>query len=225
MNMDIDFRLDGRAGAPLLVLSNSLGTTFDMWQAQLPAWCEHFHVLRYNQRGHGATPLPATPLRLETLGNDVVALLDRLGAPSAHFCGISMGGLTGLWLNRYHPQRIDRLVVANTAARIGSAEGWQLRAQQVRGEGLAAVAAASPSRWFTEAFLQRSPQQVAALVDGLAAGDAAGYAACCDALAQADLRDQTRQMARPMLVIAGSMIRSPPWRTPNFWSPTRHMPG
>ncbi|SQI42782.1 3-oxoadipate enol-lactonase 2 [Serratia plymuthica] len=113
------------------------------------------------------------------------------------------GGLTGLWLNRYHPQRIDRLVVANTAARIGSAEGWQLRAQQVRCEGLAAVAAASPSRWFTEAFLQRSPQQVAALVDGLAAGDAAGYAACCDALAQADLRDQTRQMPRPMLVIAG----------------------
>ncbi|MBL3524366.1 3-oxoadipate enol-lactonase [Serratia plymuthica] len=203
MNMAIDYRLDGRAGAPLLVLSNSLGTTFDMWQAQLPAWCEHFRVLRYNQRGHGATPLPATPLLLETLGNDVVALLDRLGAPSAHFCGISMGGLTGLWLNRYHPQRIDRLVVANTAARIGSAEGWQLRAQQVRGEGLAAVAAASPSRWFTEAFLQRSPQQVAALVDGLAAGDAAGYAACCDALAQADLRDQTRQMARPMLVIAG----------------------
>jgi len=132
MNMDIDYRLDGRAGAPLLVLSNSLGTTFNMWQAQLPAWCEHFRVLRYNQRGHGATPLPETPLRLETLGNDVVDLLDRLGAPSAHFCGISMGGLTGLWLNRYHPQRIERLVVANTAARIGSAEGWQQRAQQVR---------------------------------------------------------------------------------------------
>ncbi|VEA66491.1 3-oxoadipate enol-lactonase 2 [Serratia plymuthica] len=203
MNMDIEYRLDGRAGAPLLVLSNSLGTTFDMWQAQLPTWREHFRVLRYNQRGHGATPLPRTPLRLETLGNDVIALLDRLDAPSAHFCGISMGGLTGLWLNRYHPQRIDRLVVANTAARIGSSEGWQQRAQQVRSEGLAAVAAASPSRWFTGAFLRRSPQRVAALVDGLAAGDAAGYAACCDALAQADLRDQTRQMARPMLVIAG----------------------
>lgn len=203
MNMDIEYRLDGRAGAPLLVLSNSLGTTFDMWQAQLPTWYEHFRVLRYNQCGHGATPQPRTPLRLETLGNDVIALLDRLDAPSAHFCGISMGGLTGLWLNRYHPQRIDRLVVANTAARIGSAEGWQQRAQQVRNQGLAAVAAASPSRWFTEAFLQRSPQRVAALVDGLAAGNAAGYAACCDALAQADLRDQTRQMTRPMLVIAG----------------------
>ncbi|MGB8665303.1 MAG: 3-oxoadipate enol-lactonase [Serratia inhibens] len=203
MNMDIEYRLDGRAGAPLLVLSNSLGTTFDMWQAQLPTWYEHFRVLRYNQRGHGATSLPRTPLRLETLGNDVIALLDRLDAPSAHFCGISMGGLTGLWLNRNHPQRIDRLVVANTAARIGSSEGWQQRAQQVRHQGLAAVAAASPSRWFTEAFLRRSPQQVAALVDGLAAGNAAGYAACCDALAQADLRDQTRQMTQPMLVIAG----------------------
>ncbi|CAI1810146.1 3-oxoadipate enol-lactonase [Serratia proteamaculans] len=201
--MDIDYRLDGRAGAPLLVLSNSLGTTFDMWLAQLPVLSEHFHLLRYNQRGHGATPLPATPLRLEDLGQDVIALLDHLDAPSAHFCGISMGGLTGLWLNRYHPQRIKRLVVANTAARIGSAEGWQQRAQQVRNSGLTPIAAASPARWFNEAFLQQHPEQVVPLVAGLAAGSAEGYAACCDALAVADLRAEVASMTRPMRVIAG----------------------
>ncbi|VEI71586.1 3-oxoadipate enol-lactonase 2 [Serratia quinivorans] len=203
--MDIDYRLDGHAGAPLLVLSNSLGTTFDMWQAQLPVLSEHFHILRYNQRGHGATPLPTLPLRLEDLGKDVIALLDHLDAPSAHFCGISMGGLTGLWLNRYHPQRIRRLVVANTAARIGSAEGWQQRAQQVRHSGLAPIAAASPARWFSEAFLQQHPERVAPLVAGLAAGNAEGYAACCDALALADLRAEIVSMTRPMRVIAGEL--------------------
>ncbi|MDW5498786.1 3-oxoadipate enol-lactonase [Pseudomonas lundensis] len=201
--MDIDYRLDGRADAPLLVLSNSLGTTFDMWLAQLPALREHFHVLRYNQRGHGATPLPTTSLRLEDLGQDVIALLDHLDAPSAHFCGISMGGLTGLWLNRYHPQRIKRLVVANTAARIGGAEGWQQRALQVRTSGLAPIAAASPARWFSEDFLQQHPEQVAPLIVGLAAGNAEGYAACCDALALADLREEVASMMRPMRVIAG----------------------
>ncbi|CAI0748795.1 3-oxoadipate enol-lactonase [Serratia ficaria] len=201
--MDIEYRLDGPADAPLLVLSNSLGTAFEMWRPQLPALSERFRVLRYNPRGHGTTPLPTAPLRLDTLGNDVIALLDHLDAPVAHFCGISMGGLTGLWLNRYHPQRIGRLVVANTAARIGSAEGWQQRAQQVRERGLAPIAAASPARWFSEAFVQRHPEQVAPLVAALAAGNPQGYAACCDALAQADLRAETAAMSRPMRVIAG----------------------
>lgn len=201
--MDIDYRLDGRAAAPLLVLSNSLGTTFDLWQPQLLALSEHFRVLRYNQRGHGATPLSTRRLRLEDLGQDVIALLDYLDVPSAHFCGISMGGLTGLWLNRYHPQRIKRMVVANTAARIGNAEGWQQRAQQVRSQGLSSIAAASPARWFSEAFLQNHPEQVAALVAGLAAGNPEGYAACCDALSVADLRADVVSMSRPMQVIAG----------------------
>ncbi|RTG47738.1 alpha/beta fold hydrolase, partial [Serratia marcescens] len=145
--MDIEYRLDGPADAPLLVLSNSLGTTFEMWQPQLAALTERFRLLRYNQRGHGATPLAKAPLQLQQLAEDVITLLDHLDAPNAHFCGISMGGLTGLWLSRYHPERIGRLVVANTAARIGDAEGWRQRAQQVREHGLAPIAAASPARW------------------------------------------------------------------------------
>ncbi|QNK34191.1 3-oxoadipate enol-lactonase [Serratia sp. JUb9] len=203
--MEIEYRLDGPAGAPLLVLSNSLGTTLDLWQPQMALFTAHFRVLRYNQRGHGGTPLPAAPLTLEILGRDVVALLDRLDVERAHFCGISMGGLTGLWLNRYQPQRLQRLVVANSAARIGSAEGWHQRAQTVRRDGLAEIAAASPARWFSEEFQRREPQQVAALASQLAQGNAAGYAACCDALAQADLRAEVRHMPQPMLAIAGEL--------------------
>ncbi|VXC77244.1 3-oxoadipate enol-lactonase 2 [Enterobacterales bacterium 8AC] len=201
--MTIDYRLDGPSTAPLLVLSNSLGTTFELWQPQMAALTQRFRVLRYNQRGHGTTPLPAMPLTLDILGQDVIALLDKLDVKRAYFCGISMGGLTGLWLNRYHPQRFHKLAVANTAARIGSAEGWQQRAQQVQQTGLAPIAAASPARWFTEDFQRDQAQQVAVLVKQLAQGNAAGYAACCQALAQADLRAEVPHMAAPLLAIAG----------------------
>ncbi|AGB83087.1 3-oxoadipate enol-lactonase [Serratia sp. FGI94] len=203
--MEIEYRLDGPADAPLLVLSNSLGTTLDLWQPQMALFSAHFRVLRYNQRGHGGTPLPAAPLTLEILGRDVIALLDRLEVERAHFCGISMGGLTGLWLNRYQPQRLRRLVVANSAACIGSAEGWRQRAQQARRDGLAEIAAASPARWFSEEFRRREPQQVATLIARLAQGNAAGYAACCDALALADLRAEVTRMPQPMLAIAGEL--------------------
>ncbi|BFO10793.1 3-oxoadipate enol-lactonase 2 [Serratia rubidaea] len=203
--MEIEYRLDGPADAPLLVLSNSLGTTLDLWQPQMALFSAHFRVLRYNQRGHGGTPLSAAPLTLEILGRDVIALLDRLEVERAHFCGISMGGLTGLWLNRYQPQRLRRLVVANSAACIGSAEGWRQRAQQARSDGLAEIAAASPARWFSEEFRRREPQQVATLIARLAQGNAAGYAACCDALALADLRAEVARMPQPMLAIAGEL--------------------
>lgn len=203
--MEIEYRLDGQADAPLLVLSNSLGTTLDLWQPQMALFSAHFRVLRYNQRGHGGTPLSAAPLTLEILGRDVIALLDRLEVERAHFCGISMGGLTGLWLNRYQPQRLRRLVVANSAACIGSAEGWRQRAQQARRDGLAKIAAASPARWFSEEFRRREPQQVATLIARLAQGNAAGYAACCDALALADLRAEVARMPQPMLAIAGEL--------------------
>ncbi|PLR39630.1 3-oxoadipate enol-lactonase [Chimaeribacter californicus] len=201
--MEIDYRLDGPEQAPLLVLANSLGTTYTMWQPQMAALTAHFRVLRYNQRGHGNTPLPAEPLTLAQLGEDVITLLNAVGVEQAYFCGISMGGLTGLWLNRYAPSRFHALVVANTAARIGSREGWLERAAMVRAEGLKPVAEASPARWFSAEFIRRHPEQVNALTTALAAADAEGYAACCEALAGADLRSALPAMPRPMRVLAG----------------------
>ncbi|MGG2076251.1 alpha/beta fold hydrolase [Lelliottia nimipressuralis] len=126
--METEFCLDGPEGAPLLMLSNSLGTTWAMWQAQLPALTPHFRVLRYNTRGHGRSAVGQQPVTLERLGQDVIALLDHLDVDRACFCGISLGGLTGMWLNCHAPERFHRIVVANTAARIGQEEGWRQRA-------------------------------------------------------------------------------------------------
>lgn len=201
--MEIEFRLDGPEDAPLLVLSNSLGTTWEMWQAQITALTQHFRVLRYNTRGHGRSAVGSQPVTLERLGQDVIALLDHLDVQRAFFCGISLGGMTGLWLNRHAPERFCRIVVANTAARIGQEAGWRDRAATVREQGMDPVAQSAADRWFTPAFRQNNPEVVYPLIEQLAATPVEGYAACCDALAMADLRDDLTQMPRPMLVIAG----------------------
>src|SRR5471030_2234315 len=124
----VHYRLDGPANAPVLVLSNSLGTTLEMWAPQLDAFTAVFRVLRYDTRGHGGSAVLPGAYTLAQLGGDVLALLDALEIQRAHFCGISMGGLTGLWLGAHAPQRLNKLVVSNTAARIGTQEGWQSRA-------------------------------------------------------------------------------------------------
>ncbi len=201
--MKIEYRTDGVQGAPLLVLANSLGTTFDMWQPQMTALTRHYNVLRYNQRGHGRTPLPAGELSMDVLAQDVIALLDHLNVDKADFCGISMGGLTGLWLARYHPTRFRKMVVANTAARIGEAGNWHQRAQQVRKAGLSEVAAGSSTRWFTSNYIREHHPQVSRMVMQLSHASPQGYAACCDVLANTDLHAELAHIGLPLLAIAG----------------------
>lgn len=201
--MDLEYRLDGPETAPVLVLSNSLGTTWQMWQPQMADLTKHYRVLRYNTRGHGRSPAASGPVSLDSLGQDVLDLLDHLGIQRAFFCGISLGGMIGLWLNRHAPGRFHRIVVANTAARIGQSKGWLQRAATVRQQGMGSVASTAADRWFTPAFRQANPGVVKLLVDGLADTPTEGYAACCEALAHADLRHDVVAMNRPMLVIAG----------------------
>lgn len=200
--MNIHYRLDGPEKAPVLVLSNSLGTTLSMWDAQMPALTEHFRVLRYDTHGHGQTTKRGK-VTLSQLGEDVILLLDHLNIERASFCGISMGGLTGLWLARFAPERFDAIAVANTAAKIGEQAGWLSRARTVRSEGMGVVAAGSADRWFTPAFRQHQPAIVEQLCHQLAESDAEGYAECCDALAAADLRAEVAAITVPMLIIAG----------------------
>lgn len=200
----LHYQLDGPAAAPVLVLSNSLGTTLEMWQPQLEAFSRHFRVLRYDTRGHGGSSLGKGACTLTQLGQDVVRLLDALDIERAHFCGISMGGLTGQWLGIHAPQRMRRLVVCNTAARIGTATGWLDRASLVRRDGMNEVANGAAARWFTPGFIQQQPALVGRMIEQLRQGDAAGYAACCDALAVADLRRELKTIAVPMLVVAGA---------------------
>ncbi|SSG03749.1 3-oxoadipate enol-lactonase [Klebsiella quasipneumoniae] len=198
----LDYQLDGPEGAPVIVLSNSLGTTRAMWQPQIEALTAHFRVLRYDTHGHDKTTKNGK-VTLAQLGEDVIALLDHLNIDRAWFCGISMGGLTGLWLGRFAPERFYGLAVANTAARIGDQASWLSRARAVRQEGMAVVAAGAADRWFTHAFRQKAPEVVEALCHQLTHTDAEGYAACCEALAAADLRGEVGQIPLPTLIIAG----------------------
>lgn len=197
------YHTDGDRSRPCVVLSNSLGTDLGMWDAQAAVLCSDFFVLRYDTRGHGQSGRGSAPASIELLGQDVVALLDHLGVRQAHFCGISMGGLTGQWLGVHAPQRLGKLVLANTAARIGSAQGWHERAALVRREGMQSVASGAAGRWFTRAFIARNGELVAWMTRVLREQDPEGYAACCDALANADARPQLGQIRNQTLVVAG----------------------
>lgn len=200
--MTINYRLEGRDNAPVVVLSNSLGTDLSMWDGQRDALLAHFRVLRYDTHGHGQTPKTGK-VTLAQLGEDVLNIMTREGIDRAHFCGISMGGLTGLWLARFAPERFYSVTVANSAAKIGDQAGWLSRARTVRQEGMPVVAAGAADRWFTRAFRQKAPALVEPLVHTLAASNAEGYAACCEALAGADLRAEVGEITLPLLLIAG----------------------
>jgi 3-oxoadipate enol-lactonase len=196
-------RTAGDPARPCIVLSNSLGTDLSMWDPQTAALARDYYVLRYDTRGHGQSRRGTAPVTLERLGRDVVGLLDALAIPRAHFCGISMGGMIGQWLGIHQPQRLDKLVLANTAARIGTHEAWNARAAQVRADGMDGVADGAAARWFTPAFIALEPHRVARMIARLREQDREGYAACCAALAEADLRGAAASIGVPTLVIAG----------------------
>lgn len=200
----IHYETEGSPGLPALIFSNSLGTTLDMWDAQAREFGKNYHVIRYDTRGHGRSSSPAGPYTLAQLGGDVLALMDYLSISHAHFCGLSMGGLTAQWLGVYAHDRMDKLVIANSAARVGTADGWGQRARAAREEGLAGIADGAAGRWFTPDFIAREPERVAALVETMRQGSADGYAACCEALAVADLRDKIQTIPNATLIIAGS---------------------
>ena len=204
---ELNYRLDGPQGAPVLVLSNSLGTDLGMWDAQIPAFTEHFQVLRYDTRGHGQSLVSEGPYSIEQLGRDVLALMDALHIERAHFCGLSMGGLIGQWLGIHAGERLNKLVVCNTAAKIGEPSVWNPRIEMVLRDGPAAMAGlrdASIARWFTEDYAQAHPEQVKRITDMLAATSPQGYAANCAAVRDADFRDQLAAIKVPTLVIAGT---------------------
>lgn len=204
-----DFRIDlqGPEGAPVLVFSNSLGTTLEMWDAQAKTFSSQYRVLRYDTRGHGASIANAGPYQFSQLGGDVLSILDSLGIEQAHFCGISMGGLTGLWLGVHAGQRLRSITVANSAAKIGAEAAWRERAAMVRANGSAAMqtlAESSPSRWFTESFIASQPQVVQTAQAWIASIPPEGYASCCEALATEDLRAAISSIQTPTLLIGGS---------------------
>ena len=204
------YRIDGKAGAAPLILSNSLGTDLSMWDPQIPALTQSFRVIRYDARGHGRSAVTPGPYTIEQLGRDVLGLLDCIGIERAHFCGLSMGGMTGMWLAIHAGYRIDRLVLANTAARIPPLEMWNARIEKVNGGGMGVIAQAVLERWFTAGFLGAHPAQVAITRAMLEHTPAAGYVAACAAVRDMDQRNAIASIARPTLVIAGAFDAATP---------------
>jgi 3-oxoadipate enol-lactonase len=199
----IHYRLEGPSDAPVLMLSNSLGTDLDLWERQLGAF-PGFRVLRYDTRGHGGSDAPAGEYSLDLLGLDAVALLDATGVDRVAFCGISMGGAIAQWLALNAPDRVSRLVLANTAALFGVPAAWEERIETVRRDGMAALAPGILERWFTARFRQASPEAVAPVEAMLLACPPDGYAGCCAALRDIDLRADLARIAAPTLVIGGA---------------------
>jgi 3-oxoadipate enol-lactonase len=197
-------RVEGPPDAPVLVLSNSLGTDLSMWDAQMPALTARFRVLRYDTRGHGASAVTPGPYTIGELGRDVLRLLDALKIRRAHVCGLSMGGMTGMWLGVHASDRIGRMVLANTAPKIGTPEMWNQRIDNVRKGGMEAVVDTVLERWFTAGFRARAPEAVARMRAMLTATPAEGYSACCAAVRDMDQRDAIAGIRHPTLVIAGT---------------------
>lgn len=213
-DVHLHYRVDGNDFAPPLLLSNSLGTDLEMWSPQMQSLATHFRVIRYDTRGHGASSVPEGPYTIDQLGRDVVALLDHLKIARVHFCGLSMGGLIGLWLAVHVPERIDRLVVANTGAQIGTADGWNSRIDSIRDAGPGglpgSVVDAVVERWFTRRHRDVAPAGVERVRRMLTETSGAGYAANCAAIRDADLRPQLSAIGAPTLVVAGSQDPSTP---------------
>ena len=204
MTVALAYRVDGPDSGPPVVLSNSLGTTWAMWDAQVPALVRANRVVRHDHRGHGASPVPPGPYDIADFGADVVALLDRLDIERTSFVGLSLGGMVGMWVAAHHPDRIERLVLICTSARPGAPDAWAQRAALVDDGGTAAVAESVVARWFTPAFAQQQPDVVTEMTAMLLATPTEGYAASCRAIEGLDLRAECERIAVPTLVAAGA---------------------
>jgi 3-oxoadipate enol-lactonase len=203
-DVKLHYALDGKPSAPALLLSNSLGTSLEMWAPQLEQLSQHFYVIRYDTRGHGKSEVPPGPYSIAQLGTDAIGLLDHLKIERAHVCGLSMGGITAMWLALNYPSRIDRLVLCNTAAYIGPPDNWTSRAAAVQRDGVASIATAVVSRWLTPEYASANADQVEALIAMLSATSAEGYAANCIAVRDNDLRREVASIHAQTLIIAGS---------------------
>ena len=200
----IAYRLDGDAELPVLLLSNSIGTDLHMWDGQLALFSRHFRVLRYDARGHGASDVPAGPYSFDRLGRDVVELLDALDLGRVHMLGLSLGGFVAQWLGIHAPERIDRLVLSNTAAYLGPASVWkEAISQLMQAPDTKGTAEMFLRNWFPTGMLEANSAMVQAFRETLLSTRREGIAGSWAAIRDADLRRTIRLIDRPTLVIAG----------------------
>ena len=200
----LHYQIEGDGSKPWLFFSNSLGANLTMWDAQTEALSASFTVLRYDTRGHGESSVPPGPYTIAQLAHDVLALAGHVGADRFHFCGLSMGGLIGQWLAIHAPERLGKLVLCDTAAKIGTAEGWADRIRVVEAGGMAAIVENGLQRWFTPRLFDAQPETIQHFRSMILATPPAGYIANCAVLAEADFRAQLRAITVPTLVVCAT---------------------
>jgi 3-oxoadipate enol-lactonase/4-carboxymuconolactone decarboxylase len=198
------YDLTGPEGAPVVVFSNSIGTTMEMWDHQVRHLCDRYRCLRYDTRGHGRSPAVDAPVSIDDLADDLAGLLDALGIETAHVVGLSLGGMTAQAFAVRHPARVDSLVLMATSAHLPTKESWDARAQAVREGGMGAIVEMVMPRWFTAQSMSERAERVRFLRERFLAIEAAGYAACCGAIGDMDLRNAIGGIRKPTLVIAGT---------------------
>jgi 3-oxoadipate enol-lactonase len=196
---------EGPEDGPVVLFGGSLGSDLRMWHQQVtPLAARGYRVIRYDTRGHGGSPVPPGPYEIEDIGADVLALLDELGLERVHHVGLSLGGMTGMWLGAHTPDRIASLVLCCTSAKLGPKQMWADRAATVLAEGTAAIAEAGVGRWLTPGYAAARPEAAEFLRGMIAAVPREGYAACCGAIERMDQLDSLPKITAPTLVIAGA---------------------
>lgn len=209
---DLHHVVEGRTepAAPVVLLIHPIGADLGVWDPLMPVLLPRFRVVRYDQRGHGRTAAVPGTLTVATLAQDALRVLDQLRIERASVCGTSLGGMVGLWLAVHAKARVDRLALLCTSARLGPPEAWLERAALVREQGTAAVAEGSVARWFTPDFAARSPTLVKRMQERVKHTSTEGYAACCEALAQWDIRDRLGEIEARTWILAGGEDPSTP---------------
>jgi 3-oxoadipate enol-lactonase len=199
----IHVEVEGPPNAPVLMLSNSLGTNLHMWDDQMPAWTGHFRLVRYDRRGHGRSSVPKGPYPMERLGRDVLAVIDALGIGKINWCGLSMGGMVGQWLGANARDRVEKLVLSNTSSYFADKALWEGRLRTVREKGLVAIVDANMERWFTKEFREKNPQAIARMREMFLSTNPQGYIGCGEGIRDMDHRPLLSKISAPTLVIAG----------------------
>jgi 3-oxoadipate enol-lactonase / 4-carboxymuconolactone decarboxylase len=201
--INTNYKIQGTPNSPVLVFSNSLGSEMMMWDELISYLLPYFRVLQYDTRGHGGSEITPEPYTITLLGNDIIELLDSLKIQEFYFCGLSMGGLIGQWLAINHADRLKKVIISNTGAKIGNDERWNGRIETIKKEGMQAIVEDTMERWFTESFRKNNPSRVAETKEMFLRSDILGYSNCCAAVRDADFRENLSKISVETLVITG----------------------
>lgn len=198
-----NIRIDGTEGRPALMFSNSLSSNLAMWDPQVEALKKKFRIIRYDSRGHGESVVSEGPYSIAQLGRDALAIMDALGLEKVHWCGLSKGGMVGMWLLANAPGRLNKVILANTAAAMPPPDLWNGRIRSLRRNGMAAIVEATIDRWFTRTFREAEPQTIRRVREMILSAPPEGNIACAAAIRDMDQRDSIKAARNPVLVIAG----------------------